>query len=162
MATSRLGSAVVGYNVQTAVDAKQHRIAAHEVTNDVTDRGLLSTMANAAKQAAAHPKPIVLADRSYFEGYQILDCKQAGIAAMVPRPLTSGGKFEGRFDKRGFIYDSRRDVYRCPAGGDRHLPVHCGRERQDVAQALVVRLWRLPPQAAMHPGPKPTHQPLGE
>jgi transposase len=33
MATSRLGSAVVGYNVQTAVDAKYHLIVAHEVTN---------------------------------------------------------------------------------------------------------------------------------
>jgi hypothetical protein len=34
-----LGSAVVGYNVQTAVDAKHHLIVAHEVTNSVTDRG---------------------------------------------------------------------------------------------------------------------------
>jgi transposase len=116
MATSRLGSAVVGYNVQAAVDAKHHLIVAHEVTNDVTDRGLLSTMAKAAKQAAAHPKPLVLADRGYFEGYQILECERAGIATMVPKPLTSGGKFEGRFDKRDFIYDSRRDEYRCPAG----------------------------------------------
>jgi transposase len=113
MATSRLGSAVVGYNVQTAVDAKHHLIVAHEVTNSVTDRGQLASM---AKAATAHPTPIVLADRGYFEGYQILECEQAGIAAMVPKPLTSGGKFEGRFDKRDFIYDSTRDVYRCPAG----------------------------------------------
>ncbi len=116
MATSRLGSAVVGYNVQTAVDAKHHLIVAHEVTNSVTDRGQLASMAKAAKAATAHPTPIVLADRGYFEGYQILECEQAGIAAMVPKPLTSGGKFEGRFDKRDFIYDSTRDVYRCPAG----------------------------------------------
>jgi hypothetical protein len=116
MATSRLGSAVVGYNVQTAVDAKHHLIVAHEVTNSVTDRGQLAAMAKAAKEAAAHPRPIVLADRGYFEGYQILECERAGIAAMVPKPLTSGGKFEGRFDKRDFIYDSRHDVYRCPAG----------------------------------------------
>jgi transposase len=116
MATSRLGSAVVGYNVQTAVDAKHYLIVAHEVTNSVTDRGQLASMAKAAKAATAHPTPIVLADRGYFEGYQILECEQAGIAAMVPKPLTSGGKFEGRFDKRDFIYDSARDVYRCPAG----------------------------------------------
>lgn len=116
MATSRLGSAVVGYNVQTAVDARHHLIVAHEVTNAVTDRGQLAAMAKAAKEAAAHPSPIVLADRGYFEGYQILECERAGIAAMVPKPLTSGGKFAGRFDKRDFIYDRRRDVSRCPAG----------------------------------------------
>ena len=111
MATSRLGSAVVGYNVQTAVDAKHHLIVAHEVTNSVTDRGQL-----AAKEAAAHPQPVVLADRGYFEGYQILECESAGIATMVPKPLTSNSKFEGRFDKRDFIYDGQRDEYRCPAG----------------------------------------------
>jgi transposase len=116
MATSRLGSAVVGYNVQTAVDAKHHLIVAHEVTNSVTDRGQLSSIAKAAKEAAAHPAPIVLADRGYFEGYEILECERAGIATMVPKPLTSGSKFEGRFDKRDFVYDERRDEYRCPAG----------------------------------------------
>ncbi len=116
MATSRLGSAVVGYNVQTAVDAKHHLIVAHEVTNSVTDRGQLASMAKAAKAAAGHPQPIVLADRGYFEGYEILECERAGIATMVPKPLTSNSKFEGRFDKRDFIYDGRRDEYRCPAG----------------------------------------------
>ncbi|SOD24109.1 Transposase [Variovorax sp. YR752] len=116
MATSRLGSAVVGYNVQAAVDAKHHMIVAHEVTNAVTDRGQLAAISKAAQEAIEHPKPIVLADRGYFEGYGILECERAGIATLVPKPLTSNSKFEGRFDKRDFVYDKRRDVYRCPAG----------------------------------------------
>jgi len=116
MATSRLGSAVVRYNVQAAVDARSHMIVAHEVTNAVTDRAQLADMAKATQQATGHPKPIVLADRGYFEGYQILECEQAGIATLVPKPLTSGSKAKGRFDKRDFVYDQRRDVYRCPAG----------------------------------------------
>ena len=116
MATSRLGSAVVGYNVQAAVDAKHHMIVAHEVTNSITDQGQLPAMAKATKEAIAHPKPTVLADRGYFEGYDILECEQAGIETLVPKPLTSNSKFHGRFDKRDFIYDASRDVYRCPAG----------------------------------------------
>jgi hypothetical protein len=116
MATSRLGSAVVGYNVQAAVDAKHHMIVAHEVTNAVTDSEQLSNIAKLAKQATGHQRPIVLADRGYFEGYQILTCERAGIATFVPKPLTSNSKAEGRFDKRDFTYDPARDVYRCPAG----------------------------------------------
>lgn len=38
MATSRLGSGIVGYNVQVAVDAKHHLIVAHDVSNDSSDR----------------------------------------------------------------------------------------------------------------------------
>jgi hypothetical protein len=38
MATSGKGTAVVGYNVQTAVDAEHHLIVAHEVTNQGHDR----------------------------------------------------------------------------------------------------------------------------
>jgi transposase len=116
MATSRLGSAVVGYNVQAAVDARHHMIVAHEVTNSITDQGQLPAMAKATKEAIAHPKPTVLADRGYFEGYDILECEQAGIETLVPKPLTSNSKFHGRFDKRDFIYDERSDAYRCPAG----------------------------------------------
>jgi hypothetical protein len=33
-----------------------------------------------------------------------------------PKPLTSGGKADGRFDKRDFVYNARRNEYRCPAG----------------------------------------------
>jgi len=58
----------------------------------------------------------VLADRGYFSGEQILACEQAGITALVPKPLTSGSKADGRFDKRDFVYDAKRDEYRCPAG----------------------------------------------
>ena len=37
------GTGIVGYNVQTAVDTKNHLIVAHEVTNAGTDRDQLST-----------------------------------------------------------------------------------------------------------------------
>ncbi|MBS0435759.1 IS1182 family transposase [Roseateles sp.] len=116
MATSGRGTGIVGYNVQTAVDAKHHMIVAHEVTNVGHDRDQLAAMAKLAKQAIGQPKLIALADRGYFEGYEILECERAGIATLVPKPATSNSAFEGRFDKRDFVYDARRDEYRCPAG----------------------------------------------
>ena len=38
MASQGKGSGIVGYNVQTAVEAEHHLIVAHEVTNVGSDR----------------------------------------------------------------------------------------------------------------------------
>jgi transposase len=116
MATSGRGTGIVGYNVQTAVDAKHHLIVAHEVTNLGHDRSHLSTMARQASQATGEDSLTVLADRGYFESEQIRECEQSGIEALVPKPLTSNSKAAGRFDKRDFIYIAKIDEYECPAG----------------------------------------------
>jgi transposase len=116
MATSGRGTGVVGYNVQIAVDTKHHLIVAEEVTNQGHDRAQLADMAKLAKDAVGGDELMVLADRGYFTGEEILDCTRSGITPMVPKPLTSTSKAEGRFDKRDFRYDPKRDEYRCPAG----------------------------------------------
>jgi hypothetical protein len=116
MATSGRGTGIVGYNVQTAVDTKHHLIVAHEVTNVGHDRTQLSSMAKQARDATGTEQLTVLADRGYFKGEEILECEQAGINALVPKPLTSNSKAEGRFDKRDFVYMPEQDEYRCPAG----------------------------------------------
>src|SRR4029077_370588 len=74
MATSGRGSGVVGYNVQTAVDAKHHLIVAHEVTNVGNDRAQLATVAGQAKTAMGTDRLDVLADRGYFRGEGELGC----------------------------------------------------------------------------------------
>ena len=116
MATSGKGTGIVGYNVQTAVDAKHHLIVAHEVTNVGHDRTQLANMARQAKDVMGHTELTVLADRGYFSGWEIHACEQAGIVPYVPKPLTSGAKFDGRFGKQDFVYLPKKDVYRCPAG----------------------------------------------
>lgn len=116
MATSGRGSGMVGYNVQTAVDAQHHLIVAHEVTNVGNDRGQLSTMAKQARTALGSKELTVLADRGYFKGEEILACDEAGITAFVPKSLTSNNKAHGLFDKSAFIYLADKDAYRCPAG----------------------------------------------
>lgn len=51
MATHGRGSGMVGYNVQMAVEAANHLIVAHEVTNEGHDRHRLASTADAAKTA---------------------------------------------------------------------------------------------------------------
>jgi len=116
MATSGRGTGIVGYNVQTAVDLKHHLIVAHEVTNLGHDRTQLATMGTQAKQAIGQDSITALADRGYFSGDEILRCEQTGIEALVPKPLTSNSRAEGRFDKQDFIYLADTDEYSCPAG----------------------------------------------
>jgi transposase len=110
------GSGIVGYNVQTAVDAKHHLIVEHEVTNNGSDRDQLSSMAKKARTAIGTTTLTAIADRGYFKGEEILACQEAGITALVPATKTSGAKADGRFDKADFIYDPQKNEYRCPAG----------------------------------------------
>jgi len=116
MATSGRGSGMVGYNVQTAVDAKHHLIVAHEVTNSGTDRRQLHNMALQAKEAIGTEALEVVADRGYFRGEEIMACDEANITTYLPKPQTSGSMKKGLFSKRDFIYHAEDDEYECPAG----------------------------------------------
>jgi hypothetical protein len=116
MATSGRGTGMVGYNVQAAVEAEHHLIVAHEVTNAGHDRAQLTKMAQQTKETLGTEDLTVLADRGYFSGEEILKCEQAGMTPLVPKPITSNSTANGRFDKRDFQYDAKRDRYRCPAG----------------------------------------------
>jgi len=107
---------IVGYNVQAAVDAKHHLIVAHEVTNVGSDRAQLSPMAQAARDAMGKTTLKAVADRGYYNAPQIKACHDAGIATILPKPMTSNAKAEGRFDKADFVYIARDDEYECPAG----------------------------------------------
>ena len=110
------GSAIVGYNVQTAVDTQHHLIVAHEVTNSGSDRDQLSSIAKQAREAIGAEALSVVADRGYFKGEEILACHDANITAYVPKPMTSSAKADGRFNKDAFVYDSTKNEYTCPAG----------------------------------------------
>lgn len=110
------GTGIVGYNVQTAVDAKHHLIVAHEVTNIGSDRDQLHSMSRQAQEAIGTASLTVVADRGYFKGEEILACSQAGIDVIVPKNVTSNATAEGRFGKADFIYDADANEYRCPAG----------------------------------------------
>jgi transposase len=110
------GTGVVGYNVQSAVDAKHHLIIAHEVVNAGTDRQQLSPMAKEAKAVLGTKKLKVVADKGYYNGEEIRECEQAGVIAYVAKPKTSPNKAKGQFDRSAFRYIKDNDEYECPAG----------------------------------------------
>jgi len=116
MATSGKGTGIVGYNVQTAVDTKYHLIVAHEVTNAGHDRTQLVPMGVSALQATGCKEIIVLADRGYFNGDQVLACEDTGVLPCIPKTLTSSSAKRGLFTLRDFFYDAAKDHYTCPAG----------------------------------------------
>ncbi len=116
MATSGRDTGIVGYNVQAAVDTKNHLIVAHEVTNVGSDRHQLANMAKLARAELGAKTLDVVADRGYYEGGEIKACEDAGISVMLPKPQTSGAKAEGRFGKQDFVYKPEENAYLCPAG----------------------------------------------
>jgi transposase len=116
MATSGRGSGIVGYNVQSVVEAEHHLIVAHDVVMTGSDRQQLVAMSEKAKAAMGVNALEMLADRGYFSGEEIVGCEAIGVTPNVPKPLTSNAKAEGRFGKQDFSYLPDEDAYRCPGG----------------------------------------------
>jgi len=116
MATSGRGTGMVGYHVQTAVDARHHLVVAHEVTNQGHDRRQLANMARQAKAAIGGESLAVVADRGYFNGEEIAACERENTTTYLPRPQTSGNQAKGLFGQRDFVYHAEDDEYACPGG----------------------------------------------
>ena len=116
MATTARMPRVVGYNVQTVVEADHHLIVTHEVTMHGYDRDALSMMALSAKDVMAADEIEAIADKGYYKGEEIVACEEGGVTVVVPKSMTSNAGARGRFDKADFAYDSAQDVYVCPAG----------------------------------------------
>ncbi len=127
MTTTARMPRVVGYNVQTAVEARHHLIVAHEVTTFGYDRDALSKMAKAARDEMETDELEAIADKGYFKSEEILACEDAGITPIVSKPLTGSSSIRGKFDRADFVYDTEKDVYVCPAG--EHLTYRYTSER---------------------------------
>jgi hypothetical protein len=113
----RVGHGVeVSYNVQIVVDHRHKLVLEHEVVNEVTDQGQLSTMAKKAKETLEVESLEVVADRGYYNGEEVKACEQSGITAYVPKPNNSSNLKRGLFTKEDFVYDGGKDCYRCRAG----------------------------------------------
>ena len=109
----------VGYNVQTAVDSKNHLIVAQEVVTEANDERQLEPMSQAAKEELEVEELKVLADTGYHQFQHLKACEEQGIETYVARPKTSSGrgsKGNPIYPREQFQWDQEREIYQCPAG----------------------------------------------
>lgn len=110
------------YNVEAAVDGKNHLIVSYEVTNEATDHHQLSSMAIGAKEALGVEHIDAIVDKGFFDSQEIKRCVDNGVVPYVAVKKCSpgSGAKEGipapGFTADKFIYDKAADVYICPAG----------------------------------------------
>jgi transposase len=134
MATSTKAG-MVGYNVQTVVDTEHHLIVAHEVTNIVSDKVLLTKMTEQGQAAIGRKDIKVFADRGYFSGAEIMGTEKLGATTYVPKPYTSGSKAAGCPVKA-----------KCTTGKQRRIKRWVN---EDIIDAMLKRLNELPEAMAI-------------
>ena len=118
------GKLEVGYNVQTAVDAKNNLIAEFEVTNNPIDKNLLSPMVQAAAEILGSEHLDALADTGYQSASDIAQCIRDGHTPHVPGddydiciPAEDGRgeKIESHTNGKS-VYIPERNIAICPMG----------------------------------------------
>ena len=142
--SSRVG---VGYNIQIAVDTKHKLIAEQQVHNKVSDLGLLTETAEAARTNLVVEEIEAVADRGYFKIEDIEACEAAGIVPYVPKPQRGSAVAQGLFSKDQFRYDASADTYICPGGAAlkrlRSRPVRDGIRLFDYANDAACKTCAL-------------------
>jgi transposase len=109
---------VIGYNAQSAVDAKHKLIVAEDVTNEGTDVQQLASVASEARETLAVDKLEVVADAGYYNNADVSLCVERGITPYLRQADTSANSARGLYAKKDFRYDAGKDVYVCPAGAE--------------------------------------------
>jgi Transposase DDE domain len=106
------------YNMQAAVDSKNHLIVNYLVTNEASDLNQLSTVAIGAKETLGVEQIDGLSDKGYFDFMQIKQCVDNGVTpyVAVKRSGSGGSIVAPEFTADKFCYDKGSDVYVCPAG----------------------------------------------
>jgi len=106
------------YNMQAAVDSKNHLIVNYLVTNEASDLNQLSGVAISAKETLGVERIDCLSDKGYYDFVEIKQCVDNGVTpyVAVKRSGSGGSIISPEFTADKFIYDKSIDVYVCPAG----------------------------------------------
>ena len=126
----------VAYDVQVAADPKHKLIVDHQLTNAVSEKGLLSMIALRAKQALGVGRLEVRVAKGYCHGRQVKTCLEAGITPYLPKPNSSANTQLSLLGNEDFRYDPENDGAMCPGGEQltfRFQSTEQGRERRTHA-----------------------------
>jgi len=109
----------VAYNTQNAVDDK-HNLIVHTQATNINDGKALHNAAVQAKQNLQLKKEdslMVLADKGYHTGAELLECQQDSMITHVAYKEQQAVKhIANEFLAESFNYDRLTDTYSCPAG----------------------------------------------
>jgi transposase len=109
----------VAYNVQNAVDNK-HNLIVHTQATNTNDGKALHGAAIQTKhnlQLQKEDSLMVLADKGYHTGAELLQCQQDNMITHVAYKEQPGVKhIAHEFLAESFTYDNSNDTYTCPAG----------------------------------------------
>ena len=109
----------VAYNVQNAVDDKHNLIIHTEATNTNDGKALHKAATQAKQNLQLQNKDtlMVLADKGYHTGAELLQCQQENMITHVAyKEQPSVKHIANEFLAESFMYDKTTDSYTCPAG----------------------------------------------
>lgn len=118
--------AIVGYNVQSVVDASNNLPIDYEVTNS-NDNTAMAAMVertietlNLEKEASGKLKESIdgLFDAGYYNGEQLSKVQEFGVTTYVCIPKAGGNSKppDPAYDRSNFIYNETEDFFTCPQG----------------------------------------------
>jgi len=111
------GGVEMAYNVQSAVDGKHDIIIEYDVSMNPSDQHQMSRMAKKVMRKLKFRRFIMLADKGYYNGDDLLKLKKFKIKAIVSKQKPSNRKdLPEEFHSDKFIYDEKTDTYICPMG----------------------------------------------
>ena len=128
------------YNLQAAVDSKNHLIVNYLVTNEASDLNQLSGVAIGAKETLGVEQIDCLSDKGYFDFMQIKQCVDNGVTpyVAVKRSGSGGSMISPEFTADKFRYDKEADAYVCPVG--QRLFFRCS----NIREGMEMRVYKCP------------------
>ena len=128
------------YNMQAAVDSKNHLIVNYLVNNEASDLNQLSGVAISAKETLGVEQIDCLSDKGYFDFMQIKQCVDSGVTpyVAVKRSGSGGSMISPEFTADKFRYDKEVDAYVCPVG--QRLFFRC----LNIREGMEMRVYKCP------------------